>query len=73
MIAKQSKRGRPPKYPWNKWLTGGRITLCRYDDFTCEPFSFAILARREVQKRGLKVTVKVRGRTGIIDTGDNGE
>lgn len=59
----QVERGRPWKYPWDKWLNGQskRVRLVKGKHFDCETRSFELLARRQAAKMGVDVTVHVRG------------
>ena len=57
-----TRRGRPPKYPWKKWMTPDTLVeFTRGMDFYCEPHAFALQVRRKANELGLPVSVYIKG------------
>jgi len=54
------KPGRPPKYPWDRWLKRkGLTTLEKGKDFDCQVQSFVLMVYNQASRRNLKVSVSV--------------
>lgn len=63
--AQDKQRGRPPLYPWDKWLKPGSTTILeKGEHFDCQSRSMELLARRQVQRRGLEA--RVSGKDGFV-------
>jgi hypothetical protein len=68
MAHKHQKSGRPPKYPWKKWLSGKKFVLTRGIDFQCESYVFVLQARRAAKPLGVKVHALVNEGTVHLST-----
>lgn len=61
-------RGRPPIYPWDKWLKPNRsILLKKGRDFHCEMRTFELLARHQAKRRGLEASISIRDLSLIME------
>lgn len=60
----EGRQGRPPIYPWEKWMDGEIHKLFQGSDFNGQVKSFRVGAHRTAKAYGLKV------RTQIVDDGD---
>lgn len=61
-------RGRPPIYPWDKWLRAGRkARLVKGEHFHCETRSFELSCRKQLSRRGMKGTIRIHDLTVIVE------
>ena len=71
-VNKAKTRGRPPTYPWDKWLAPGvRTVLEKGEQFHCEVQSMVLMTRRQIKRRSLKAGIVVKGLTIIIRVRDD--
>lgn len=57
-MAKEGRpRGRPPKYPWEKWFKSKTFTLKRGVHYTCKTNSMTTLVRQQAAARNLHCSV----------------
>ena len=61
------KRGRPPTYPWERWFSSGRFTLCKGVDFHHSSISMAQQVRQAASKRRLHIHL-VESEMGLVVT-----
>lgn len=57
------KRGRPQRYPWNKWLSGKKFTLVVGEDILCSVHTFRVNFAKKAKAIGY------RTHTTLIDDG----
>ncbi len=57
---KLQTRGLPP-HPWHKWLVSDWVVLTRGKDYTCEPHSLVMQARRKARALGKNLSAKIEG------------
>jgi hypothetical protein len=49
----ESKKGRPPKYPWDEWADGKSRKLYKDSDFPAELISMRTMIHRKARDMGL--------------------
>lgn len=57
--SKKLLQGRPPLYPWDKWLDGQTWKLLRGKTYHCADQEMAKSARAAARKRGKAITARV--------------
>jgi hypothetical protein len=55
----ESKKGRPPIYPWDQWADGKARRLYRGQDFFATPVSFRTMVHRRAHDMGLHAYVDI--------------
>lgn len=55
----ESKRGRPPTYPWEEWTNGESWLLHKETDFQANLVSFRTMVHRKARDMGLKAFTKI--------------
>lgn len=60
-MAKQNKRTKPDKYPWDQWFASGTFTARRGTDFKGQPHGFYKSVRGAAKVRGLHVGCRIMG------------
>lgn len=60
-----TRRGRPPLYPWDDWLSGTHRELQRWVDFEAEPQVVQSQIQAMARKRGL-VNLRTRRKDDVI-------
>ena len=48
------KRGRPQRYPWNKWLSGKKFTLVIGEDILCSVHTFRVNFAKKAKAIGYR-------------------
>lgn len=58
-IAVKKRPGRPPKYPWERWLDGRAKTLTQGKDFDGKTTSVRLMLLQHARTRGLEVRTEL--------------
>jgi len=57
----QSRLGRPPKYPWDKWIDGEEHTIEKGVDFHVTTVGFQTTLHVTARSKGMKVMTAIDG------------
>jgi hypothetical protein len=55
----ESKKGRPPTYPWEEWTDGKTRRLFKDDDFNASLISFRTMVHRKARDVGMRAFTKI--------------
>jgi hypothetical protein len=54
-------RGRPRKYPWDKWANGKTWVTVKGEDFTCSTHQFQVTVHAHARYHGMIATTITNG------------